>query len=46
MVNGASDCLVDVVGESGRHARSAMGGSVLPLNAPLEIEAVFELKDD
>ncbi|WP_257146388.1 RidA family protein [Burkholderia sp. JKS000303] len=47
VVNGASDFLVDVLGESGRHARSAMGVSVLPLNnAPLEIEAVFELKDD
>jgi enamine deaminase RidA (YjgF/YER057c/UK114 family) len=43
VINGASDFLVEILGENGRHARSAMGVSVLPLNSPLEIEAIFEL---
>jgi enamine deaminase RidA (YjgF/YER057c/UK114 family) len=40
VANGASELLVDVFGESGRHARSAVGLSVLPLDAPVEIEVV------
>ena len=44
VINGSSDFLVEILGESGRHARSVMGVSVLPLNSPLEIEAIFELK--
>jgi NADH dehydrogenase len=43
VVNGASDCLVEIFGEAGRHARSAIGVSELPLGAALEIEAVFSL---
>jgi enamine deaminase RidA (YjgF/YER057c/UK114 family) len=42
VANGASDFLVAVLGERGKHARSAVGTAVLPLNAPVEIEAVFE----
>ncbi|KXV04065.1 hypothetical protein CR51_14765 [Caballeronia megalochromosomata] len=43
VINGASDFLVEVLGDKGRHARAAMGVTVLPLNSPLEIEAIFEL---
>ena len=43
VANGASDLLGDVLGENGVHARSAVGMSVLPKNAPVEAEAVFEL---
>lgn len=40
VVNGASDLLGEVFGEAGRHARSAVGVSTLPLGAPVEIELV------
>ena len=40
MVNGASDLLVDVFGDRGRHARSAIGVSTLPLGAAVEVEAI------
>ncbi len=43
VVNGCSELMVEVFGDSGRHARSAVGTSTLPLNIPVEIEAVFEL---
>ena len=43
VVNGCSDLMVEVFGDAGRHARSAVGTSTLPLNIPVEIEAVFEL---
>ena len=42
VINGASDLFVDVLGERGQHARSAVGVAELPLGAALEIEAVFE----
>lgn len=42
VANGASDFLVDVLGDGGRHARSAVGVACLPLNAPVEIEAIIE----
>jgi enamine deaminase RidA (YjgF/YER057c/UK114 family) len=41
--NGASALMVEVFGEAGRHVRSALGVNVLPLGAPIEIEAVFEI---
>lgn len=44
VANGASDLLADVLGERGKHARSAVGVAVLPLNAAVEIEAIVELK--
>ena len=44
VANGASDFLAEVLGERGKHARSAVGVAVLPLNAPVEIEAIVELK--
>ncbi|CDX20997.1 Endoribonuclease L-PSP [Mesorhizobium plurifarium] len=43
VANGASDFLVDVFGEKGKHARSAVGVAALPMNAPVEIEAIIEI---
>jgi enamine deaminase RidA (YjgF/YER057c/UK114 family) len=45
VVNGASELLLDVFGDAGRHARSAVGTSVLPLNAPVEVELIVENRD-
>ncbi|WP_421851180.1 RidA family protein [Oricola sp.] len=45
VANGASDFLVDILGDAGRHARAAVGMASLPLNAPVEIEAVIQIKD-
>ena len=45
VANGASDLLVSLYGESGRHARSAVGMSTLPGGMPVEIEMVVELKE-
>ena len=42
VANGASDFLVAVLGDRGKHARSAVGVASLPLNAPVEIEAIIE----
>jgi enamine deaminase RidA (YjgF/YER057c/UK114 family) len=44
VANGASDFLVAALGESGKHARSAVGTASLPLNAAVEIEAIFEVE--
>jgi enamine deaminase RidA (YjgF/YER057c/UK114 family) len=44
VVNGASDLLVEVFGEAGRHARTAVGVAVLPRNVTVEVEATFFLK--
>ena len=43
VVNGASDLMVEVFGEKGRHARFAVGTNTLPFNVPVEIDAVFEI---
>lgn len=43
VANGASDLLVEVLGDAGKHARSAVGMAALPLNAPVEVEAIAEL---
>jgi len=43
VANGASDLLAEALGDRGRHARSAVGVASLPLNAPVEVEAVFEI---
>lgn len=45
VANGASDFLVKVLGENGKHARSAVGVSALPLNAPVEVELIAEVAD-
>lgn len=44
VVNGASDLMVEVFGEKGKHARSAVGMGSLPLNVAVEIEAVAEIE--
>lgn len=44
VLNGFSDLMVEVFGESGRHARSAVGMAELPLGIPVEIEAVLEVE--
>jgi enamine deaminase RidA (YjgF/YER057c/UK114 family) len=43
VANGASDFLVAALGEAGKHARSAVGVAVLPLNAAVEVEAIVEV---
>jgi enamine deaminase RidA (YjgF/YER057c/UK114 family) len=43
VINGASDLLVKLFGENGRHARSAVGMQSLPMNIPVEIEIIFEV---
>lgn len=44
VINGASDLLVEVMGEAGRHARSAVGVPALPLGVAVEIEGIFEIR--
>ena len=43
VINGASDLMVAVFGDQGRHARSAVGVSSLPLGAAVEVEAILEI---
>ena len=43
VMNGASDLMVEVFGEAGRHARSTIGVAELPLEAAVEVEAMFEV---
>lgn len=43
VINGASDLMVEVFGDVGRHARAAVGVSALPLGVAVEVEAVFEI---
>jgi enamine deaminase RidA (YjgF/YER057c/UK114 family) len=45
-MNGASDALVEVLGEAGRHARLAVGVSSLPGGVAVEIQAVAEVAED
>lgn len=44
VANGASDTLVEIFGDAGRHARSAVGVAVLPLDAPVELELIVEFE--
>jgi enamine deaminase RidA (YjgF/YER057c/UK114 family) len=44
VINGASQLLVDVLGEADWHARSAVGMAALPLGASVEVEAILKLK--
>jgi len=46
VVNGASDLLVEVLGEKGRHTRSAVGVAALPSNSAVEVEAIIAVKPD
>jgi enamine deaminase RidA (YjgF/YER057c/UK114 family) len=43
VANGASELLMEVLGDAGRHARSAVGMAVLPLGAPVEVEIIAEV---
>ena len=43
VINGASDLMVDVMGNAGKHARFAVGAPSLPLGVAVEIDAIFEL---
>ncbi len=45
IINGCSDLLVEVFGDKGKHARSAVGMSGLPNNIPVEIEMIVEISD-
>jgi enamine deaminase RidA (YjgF/YER057c/UK114 family) len=44
VINGASELFIEVFGEAGRHARSAIGVAELPLGAPVEVELTVELR--
>jgi len=44
VANGASDLMVAVFGEAGKHARAAVGANALPLNAAVEVEVMAEVK--
>lgn len=44
VINGASDFLVEAMGDAGRHARSAVSAASLPFGASVEIEAIFEIE--
>jgi enamine deaminase RidA (YjgF/YER057c/UK114 family) len=45
VANGASELLVEIFGEAGRHVRAAVGVNTLPLDASVEVEFIFELAD-
>ena len=45
VINGASDLLVDIFGDRGRHARSAVGMASLPQGIPVEIEMIVDIGD-
>jgi enamine deaminase RidA (YjgF/YER057c/UK114 family) len=44
VINGASELLIEVLGDDGRHARSAVGVAELPLNVPVEVELIAEVR--
>ncbi|TIX47883.1 MAG: RidA family protein, partial [Mesorhizobium sp.] len=44
VMNGASDLMVEVFGEAGKHARTSVGVAALPQGVPVEVEATIELK--
>lgn len=44
VINGASDFLVQALGEAGRHSRSAVGAAALPFGVAVEIEGIFEIR--
>jgi enamine deaminase RidA (YjgF/YER057c/UK114 family) len=43
VINGASDLMVEVFGDAGKHARAAVGAGSLPRNVAVEVEAIFEI---
>jgi enamine deaminase RidA (YjgF/YER057c/UK114 family) len=44
VINGASDCLVEVLGEAGKHTRTALGVVALPYDVAVEVDAIFEVR--
>ncbi|MFN0012482.1 MAG: RidA family protein [Phycisphaerales bacterium] len=46
VANGASDLLVSIFGDAGKHARAAVGAPSLPLGAPVEVEFLFEVRSE
>lgn len=44
LMNTASDLTVDIFGEKGKHARATFGASSIPVNSPVEIQAIFEVE--
>ena len=44
IMNGASDLIVEVLGDKGRHARTTVGMAQLPISAAVEVEAIFEVR--
>ena len=46
VINGASDLLVEIFGDAGKHARSSVGANELPLNIPVQIEIIVEIAPD
>jgi enamine deaminase RidA (YjgF/YER057c/UK114 family) len=44
VLNGASELIAEVFGESGRHARVAVGVNILPMNSPVEVDFIFEVR--
>jgi enamine deaminase RidA (YjgF/YER057c/UK114 family) len=45
VINGYSDLMVDIFGEKGKHARSAVGMGSLPMNIAVEVEVIVEIED-
>jgi enamine deaminase RidA (YjgF/YER057c/UK114 family) len=45
VINGASDLIVSIFGDKGKHSRFAVGVAALPLNVPVEIDGIFEIED-
>jgi enamine deaminase RidA (YjgF/YER057c/UK114 family) len=45
VVNGASDLMVEVFGDAGKHARTAVGVAALPMDSAVEVEGIFQLRD-
>ena len=44
VINGASDLIVNIFGDKGKHSRFAVGVAALPLNVPVEIDGIFEIE--
>ncbi|MCX6645593.1 MAG: RidA family protein [bacterium] len=44
VLNGASDFIVEILGDKGRHTRTAIGASELPINATVELDAIVEVE--
>ena len=45
VIDGASDLIVNIFGDKGKHSRFAVGVAALPLNVPVEIDGIFEIED-